>query len=90
MTTKNGIKFSGKMKKYIVLLAAVVVLYGCGVVCASESGCIVEKGDYVVIAGDSITEQMLYSSYVETYMLVCEPELDHGLCGPEYDIPGGL
>lgn len=77
MVTKSDIDCGVKKKKCIVLLAVLVVLYGCcGGVCASERGCVVEKGDYVVIVGDSITEQMLYSSYMETYLLVCEPGLD--------------
>jgi lysophospholipase L1-like esterase len=31
------------------------------------------KGDFVAIAGDSITEQRMYSAYVEDYLLMCQP-----------------
>jgi len=77
METKSK-NFSGVNRKWFVVVLAVLVVLGslCVGVCASERGCVVEKGDYVVIAGDSITEQMKYSNYVETYLLACEPELD--------------
>jgi lysophospholipase L1-like esterase len=77
METKSNNFCDVKKKWFIVLTAMLVVVGGlCGGVLASERGCIVEKGDYVVIAGDSITEQMMYSSYMETYLLACKPELD--------------
>ena len=34
------------------------------------------KGDRLAIIGDSITEQKLYSKYIETYLLACYPELE--------------
>jgi lysophospholipase L1-like esterase len=33
-------------------------------------------GDLVAICGDSITEQRLYSAFVETYLLACQPVKD--------------
>jgi len=38
--------------------------------------CVLRKGDRVAIAGDSITEQKLYSRYIEEYLLGCMSELD--------------
>lgn len=35
-----------------------------------------KKGDRLAIVGDSITEQKLYSKYMETYLLACMPELE--------------
>ncbi|HEY5953220.1 MAG TPA: SGNH/GDSL hydrolase family protein, partial [Terrimicrobiaceae bacterium] len=35
-----------------------------------------QPGDVVAICGDSITEQGLYSSFVETYLLACQPAKD--------------
>lgn len=35
-----------------------------------------QPGDVVAICGDSITEQGLYSSFVETYLLACQPVKD--------------
>ena len=32
--------------------------------------------DRVAICGDSITEQKLYSVYIETYLLACTPQPD--------------
>ncbi|MBN1442676.1 MAG: DUF1080 domain-containing protein, partial [Planctomycetes bacterium] len=40
------------------------------------SGPVVKKGDRVAIAGDSITEQKLYSRYMEDYLIACVPQLD--------------
>lgn len=37
---------------------------------------VLKKGHRVAIAGDSITEQKLYSKYIETYLLACLPELE--------------
>jgi lysophospholipase L1-like esterase len=37
---------------------------------------ILKKGQRVAVVGDSITEQKLYSRYVEMYLLACLPELD--------------
>jgi lysophospholipase L1-like esterase len=45
-----------------------------GAVRAQES--ILRKGDRLAIIGDSITEQKLYSKYIETYLLACYPELE--------------
>ena len=35
-----------------------------------------EQGDYVAVIGDSITEQRLYSKFIEDYLLMCKPALD--------------
>jgi lysophospholipase L1-like esterase len=32
-----------------------------------------QAGDYVAVIGDSITEQKLYSMYIEDYLLMCKP-----------------
>lgn len=37
---------------------------------------ILSKGDRVVIIGDSITEQKLYSRYIEDYLIACQPQLN--------------
>lgn len=37
---------------------------------------VLEKGDRLAITGDSITEQKLYSKFIETYLLACYPDLD--------------
>src|SRR5262245_47778899 len=42
----------------------------------AEDKPILKKGDRLVIIGDSITEQKLYSRYIETYLTACHPELD--------------
>ncbi len=34
------------------------------------------SGDYVAVVGDSITEQRLYSLFIEDYLLMCKPALD--------------
>jgi len=37
---------------------------------------VLEKGDRLAIIGDSITEQKLYSVFIESYLLACYPELE--------------
>src|SRR3954449_10722492 len=32
-----------------------------------------QKGDFVAVCGDSITEQKLYSVFIEDYLLMCKP-----------------
>ena len=50
-----------------VLLAASVPAFAKG---------IVEKGDRIVVVGDSITEQKQYSKFIEDYLTMCVPQLD--------------
>lgn len=35
-----------------------------------------KKGDRIAIAGDSITQQLIYSKFIETYLRACRPDLD--------------
>ncbi len=46
-----------------------------GLVCARPAAAeaVLKAGDYVAIVGDSITEQRLYSVYMEDYLLMCQP-----------------
>ncbi len=37
---------------------------------------LLKEGDRIAIVGDSITEQKLYSKFMELYLLACVPELD--------------
>src|SRR6266700_3020050 len=40
------------------------------------AGPLLKKGDRLAICGDSITEQKMYSRIMETYLTVCQPELN--------------
>jgi len=42
----------------------------------SAKGSVLKKGQRVAIVGDSITEQKLYSKYIETYLTVCLSDLE--------------
>ena len=42
----------------------------------APAGLVLKKGDRLAIAGDSITEQKMYSRIMETYLTVCVPELE--------------
>src|SRR4030095_11135508 len=42
----------------------------------SAKGSVLKKGQRVAIVGDSITEQKLYSRYIELYLTACLPELE--------------
>ena len=40
---------------------------------AALGATLIQPGDRVVICGDSITEQKIYSVYIEDYLLMCQP-----------------
>ena len=57
------------------LIARVVIAIGVlGSLSASaQQAQKLQKGDFVAICGDSITEQRLYSVYIQDYLLMCKP-----------------
>jgi lysophospholipase L1-like esterase len=59
-----------------ILVAGVVILSGLAVPAAEKP--VLAKGDRLAIAGDSITEQKMYSRYIEDYVTMCTPDLDIG------------
>jgi lysophospholipase L1-like esterase len=63
------------MRKLIAVLFAVACVLPARA--GDTSGpLILKKGQRVAVVGDSITEQKLYSKYIEVYLLACLPELD--------------
>ena len=61
----------------LVRLAALILMPV--LLAVSVSACakpMVEKGDRIIIVGDSITEQKQYSKFIEDYLTVCVPRLD--------------
>jgi lysophospholipase L1-like esterase len=54
------------------LLAYLLLGFTCAFVSAQSPG--LQDGDRVAIVGDSITEQKLYSLYIEDYLLMCKPK----------------
>lgn len=61
------------MKHIIVCLTILFIAHSAF---ASAEELVLEKGDRLAIIGDSITEQKLYSKYIETYVLACYPDLE--------------
>jgi len=59
---------SAVLKKLLLLVVAAVVAAAANVGAAEL---IIKDGDRVAIAGDSITEQKIYSCYIEAYLLAC-------------------
>lgn len=55
-------------------------------------GLLLREGDRLTIAGDSITEQRLYSRIIETYLTACTPELRVSVrqCGWGGETAGGF
>lgn len=49
------------------------LLFTAFVCAAAHAGPVLEKGDLVAICGDSITEQKMYSAFIEEYLLACQP-----------------
>src|SRR5260221_5543350 len=61
------------------ILAVVLLSCACGAraeVAAPAKASILKKGQRVAVVGDSITEQKLYSKFIELYLTVCLPELE--------------
>lgn len=57
-------------KKFMLLLAGVVA----STVCAGAAEFFIHDGDRVVFLGDSITQQKLYTTYIEAYALTRHPD----------------
>jgi len=62
------------LRRVLTASACLVLLLSACPLRAQE--CQLKKGDRVVVVGDSITEQKLYSRYIEDYLTVCTPQLD--------------
>ncbi len=54
---------------------AVVLIFGVAPTAAFAES-LLQNGDYVGVIGDSITEQKLYSVFIEDYLLMCQPAAD--------------
>lgn len=65
------------MKRWVILLLAVISLASSRSP-AAEAG--LKPGDAVAINGDSITEQKLYSVFIEDYLLMCQPTANLHTC----------
>src|SRR5690348_4015371 len=63
------------MKRWLIGGVALFVGLGSGFASAEDqsAGPGLRQGDYVAVVGDSITEQKLYSMYIEEYLLMCKP-----------------
>lgn len=59
------------MKRIVILVVVFVVISCC--LHSFAAGPSLQQGDYVAVIGDSITEQRLYSLYIEDYLLMCKP-----------------
>ncbi len=57
------------MKRRILWSVVLVAM----AIATAAGGAKLQDGDFVAICGDSITEQKLYSVYIEDYLLMCQP-----------------
>jgi lysophospholipase L1-like esterase len=58
-------------------LVAALVLWAAWLPCRVQAqGLVLKPGGHLAIAGDSITEQKLYSRYMEDYLAACLPDLN--------------
>ena len=60
------------MRKQIIHVVFLIASLGISMF-AHAADPLLHKGDFVAIAGDSITEQRMYSAYIEDYLLMCQP-----------------
>ncbi|MCX5684611.1 MAG: hypothetical protein NT049_13110, partial [Planctomycetota bacterium] len=56
-----------------VTLVAAALLAGLAV---GAENPVLKKGDRLAVIGDSITEQKMYSKFIEDYVTMCTPEPD--------------
>ena len=61
------------LPRKLALLGALISALAASAIHSSASAAepVLEPGDRVAIVGDSITEQKLYSKFVECYLLAC-------------------
>jgi len=60
---------------FVLLAIVFAAALACPAALAAEKP-VLNKGDRLVVVGDSITEQKLYSKFIEDYVTVCTPGLD--------------
>jgi len=61
-------------KSSIVLLVIIMLTMAIAAIAAPAQHLPrLQQGDFIAICGDSITEQRLYSVYIEDYLLMCQP-----------------
>ncbi len=59
-----------KMQKSVNFIAGIAIFFAIQTSNLSAAS-LIQPGDRVAVVGDSITEQKLYSKYIETYLLAC-------------------
>jgi lysophospholipase L1-like esterase len=64
------------MMRRLTALLALLLIPSLTTAAETEKASILKKGHRVAIVGDSITEQKLYSKYIEAYLMACLPELE--------------
>ena len=61
-------------KPSIVLLVIMMLLRAIAAIAApAQNTARLQQGDFVAICGDSITEERIYSVYIQDYLLMCQP-----------------
>ena len=63
------------MKRAVRMLGVALAL-AAGPVSLRAADLKLQPGDYVAVIGDSITEQRIYSQFIEDYLLMCKPAAD--------------
>jgi len=66
--------------KAVVAAWCLVMMGWAGTALAAGSTCLLKEGGRLAVIGDSITEQKIYSNFIETYLAVCHPELKQDVC----------
>lgn len=62
------------MKRLASVVFGLVLLLACAPFVSAQNQ--LQKGDFVAVCGDSITEQKQYSVFIEDYLLMCKPQAD--------------
>ena len=73
-TRKQASRFG--RRGFVVGAVTLAVLWAAVGPAAAAAKPVLKKGDRVAIVGDSITEQKIYSRFMEIYLLACVPQLE--------------
>lgn len=63
----------GNIRSWGIISGVASTIFAGAVLAAEPSAEKLHDGDYVGVIGDSITEQKLYSVFIEDYLLMCKP-----------------
>ena len=66
-------KICNSKPSIVPLIIMMLIVAIAAIAAPAQHSARLQQGDFVAICGDSITEQRLYSVYIQDYLLMCRP-----------------